>query len=471
MSRYDPNQPIPFESRRVPLEIKVTLSFEKFSGFLTEFSANISMGGMFIKTASPQPEGTQFQLEFKLSDDFKLIQGSAEVVWVRGEDEGPGRPVGMGVRFLDLDEASRALIAKIVERHQAEGGQPFDLEQVGRGVKQTVRPPGLPPTEATLVLAAESLKLGGGTVEGSAQPAKPPPKSRPPAPQRPASPPPSPAASPPGRQAPGRQAPGQQAPPRPASAPPRPPAPAAAPRSYALAGRAQVRSPVRAVSRLLLLLLLGLGLGAVTIIFLQPDFVSDFVSDLLSEPETSTVVMATRPQDAAPRRGTGPHLRELPPAPPAAAGDASAQPAASPPPQGQPGTAAPAQGPLPPVASTSGGDGRLSRVDQISWRQAADETVVTLWGNGPFSQGRYTRLRLEEGSPREVVMVRGIDEPFTSSVLAAGTVELRQIRTGYHFKAEGNELHVVLDLASPAVRLTRVRSEGLQLHLHLGSSP
>lgn len=130
----DPSSKVDLERRRVPLERKISLKFKEFRGFITEYSQNLSMGGMFIRTSDPKPVGTIFDFELSLTDDFKLVQGIGEVIWVRATDDGPERPSGMGVRFLDLSSESRRLIQRIVEEQVAHGGTPFELE-----------PPGFPP--------------------------------------------------------------------------------------------------------------------------------------------------------------------------------------------------------------------------------------------------------------------------------------------------------------------------------------
>jgi hypothetical protein len=45
--------PVSRDSQRVPLETRVQLKFEWFGGFISEYSANISPGGMFIRTQTP----------------------------------------------------------------------------------------------------------------------------------------------------------------------------------------------------------------------------------------------------------------------------------------------------------------------------------------------------------------------------------------------------------------------------------
>jgi uncharacterized protein (TIGR02266 family) len=130
---------IPRDSRRVPLETRVQFKFDRFSGFLSEYSANISPGGMFIRTSAPQPVGTSLDLEFRLGDGFELIKGRGEVIWTRAEDEGIARPAGMGIRFVELSEGSKDLIYRIVDQHILQGGTPFDVTQ---------RPPDLIPAPA-----------------------------------------------------------------------------------------------------------------------------------------------------------------------------------------------------------------------------------------------------------------------------------------------------------------------------------
>ncbi|HYG61605.1 MAG TPA: TIGR02266 family protein [Thermoanaerobaculia bacterium] len=122
---------IPRDSRRVPLETRVQFKFDRFFGFLSEYSSNISPGGMFINTQQPQPPGTVLDVEFSLGEDgFQLIQARGEVIWVRKEDQGPGRPAGMGLRFLELSDGSKELIYRMVDNYVQEGGVPFDLSLV-----------------------------------------------------------------------------------------------------------------------------------------------------------------------------------------------------------------------------------------------------------------------------------------------------------------------------------------------------
>ena len=119
-------QEIPFESRRVPLERRITLKFQHRDGFINEYAANTSLKGMFITAWVPEPCGSVFLFEVQVADRQRLIHGVGEVVWVREAEESPERPSGMGIRFLKLDEASREVINGMVEAHVRCGGTPFD---------------------------------------------------------------------------------------------------------------------------------------------------------------------------------------------------------------------------------------------------------------------------------------------------------------------------------------------------------
>jgi type IV pilus assembly protein PilZ len=159
--------------QRVPLSRRVSLKFKEFRGFITEYSSNISLGGMFIRSEAPKPPGTVFDFELGLTDDFTLVQGIATVVWVRHHSSGDHKPAGMGIRFLDLSPQSRELIQKVVEEHVRSGGTPFDLDAEAPGVLEA-RPSagpaiaperrGSPPPPPARPSVPPDWRLGTGTL-------------------------------------------------------------------------------------------------------------------------------------------------------------------------------------------------------------------------------------------------------------------------------------------------------------------
>jgi molecular chaperone DnaK len=145
----------PRDSTRVPLAHRIQLKFDRFSGFIDEYISNLSPGGIFIRTDTPEDPGQLLEFEFRLGDGFELIRGRGEVVWARQAAEGADRPSGMGVRFLDLSPGSKDLIYKIVDDFVAHGGKPFDL------TASAASPPDLS-NDATMPLTAAVLAPGLG---------------------------------------------------------------------------------------------------------------------------------------------------------------------------------------------------------------------------------------------------------------------------------------------------------------------
>lgn len=85
--------------------------------FIEHHSYDVSNGGMFIKTPSPFPPGTLLKFEVKIAEDQRVMQGVGRVVWKRDEN-GPTHddPAGMGIKFIKIDEASKAVIERLLEQ-------------------------------------------------------------------------------------------------------------------------------------------------------------------------------------------------------------------------------------------------------------------------------------------------------------------------------------------------------------------
>ncbi len=118
----------PGEAHRATLERAIGLRFKHLGDFVDELAANLSTGGMFIRTRRPHPVGSVFEFELRLTDDRPPIAGKAQVAWVRRRSDTLDEPVGMGVRFVELEDESRRRIAELVAAHEAAGGQPAGLE-------------------------------------------------------------------------------------------------------------------------------------------------------------------------------------------------------------------------------------------------------------------------------------------------------------------------------------------------------
>lgn len=398
---------IPRDSRRVPIETRVQFTFDRFSGFILEYSSNISPGGMFLKTRTPLPAGKVIDFECSLGDGYELIKGRAEVVWTRLEDDGPTRPAGMGVRFLELSEGSQELIYRMVDQHIQQGGTPFDVTQ-GETLSMAPRTSGRPVDDDDPTDASHWLPKLDEVLDPEPPPA---------APSLPES---------------GvRHAPAFTA--------------------FGTAAAKPQRSPWPWI---LIGVLAALGIT----FFLMQDVILDYLLEpaetaapgpaaRLPRPSVRPVPAASDPQttegavedEPGPAAGTAP---EPSPTPVAAVPEPSRTPEA---PSGPP----------------------LSEITDIVSRPAAGGgTEVVLQADGVFGPDRFLHSRIEGNPPRELFRIPRVARNFRSSRITVGTAEVLQVRVGHH-PEQDNELHVVLDLAHPSVQVVGVEPAGRELRIRL----
>ena len=70
----------------------------------TDYSINLSTGGVFIETADYLPVDTRLNIEFLLSENERTISCKGRVAWVNHPElpVNPNLPAGMGLQFLDI---------------------------------------------------------------------------------------------------------------------------------------------------------------------------------------------------------------------------------------------------------------------------------------------------------------------------------------------------------------------------------
>ncbi|WNZ61391.1 TIGR02266 family protein [Myxococcus sp. MxC21-1] len=100
---------------RKAVGLLVKLKHESVGSFAEEFATNLSPGGMFIRSRTPQAVGTPVKFEVQIAGGVRVLRGSALVRWVR-EVGDPAGPPGMGLQFEELDTASRALVEMMLMR-------------------------------------------------------------------------------------------------------------------------------------------------------------------------------------------------------------------------------------------------------------------------------------------------------------------------------------------------------------------
>jgi uncharacterized protein (TIGR02266 family) len=90
-----------------PRDLRVTaqfqITFQTVDALVVAYSANLSRGGLFLKTDRSMPEGSEISLVIKLPDGGTDIEVPCTVVFVR--DGHDGQTAGMGLKFIDPDES------------------------------------------------------------------------------------------------------------------------------------------------------------------------------------------------------------------------------------------------------------------------------------------------------------------------------------------------------------------------------
>lgn len=99
---------------RVELNLLVQFRLKDFDQFLSDYSHDISAGGMFIRTDKPKPEGSMLYFQFTTRKDGSVIEGLGKVV--RSVSPGEGDPAGMGIEFVNLEEPTQNLIHDIISK-------------------------------------------------------------------------------------------------------------------------------------------------------------------------------------------------------------------------------------------------------------------------------------------------------------------------------------------------------------------
>jgi type IV pilus assembly protein PilZ len=107
---------------RVPLVFEI--QYESVDQFVTEYTRNISRGGLFIKTVRVLPEGTEFLFNLHVPGFEQPVELRGHVAWVRTAEQvaGSGAVAGMGVRFIygseDEQIFKQGIIGDILRRHR-----------------------------------------------------------------------------------------------------------------------------------------------------------------------------------------------------------------------------------------------------------------------------------------------------------------------------------------------------------------
>ena len=502
-----PEQDSPQRSAtRAAIDAVVRMQFDDSLDVVEGRCYNISIGGMFLDSEVMRPAGSLVRFELLLGEAGS-VRGLGEVVWA--QEAMPGRRSGLGLKFRFLEQRDRQAIFKVVSQHIKE--------------KLAQRPPMAdePPVPDTPLARQRRASLLGEGLPPAAPPE--PPRLEPLRPPEPAAPP-SPATGerpsrsslptisegapiPPPRpldkkgdrpleektwQQPTLAAGRQSRPADPSwlddragfetensgsreNLPLRPGAaedwddrplgsPPAEPHHYLdddpdhFDHRPKPKSfPVVAVVLIGgLLLLLALG------------YFFFFRDSAPSKPEVIRIGAlpgAAPPQSTEPPPLPEPQPRTEPPrTEPALATEPPPKPADQKAPEPKvPESKAPepkAPEPKAPEPKATAGK-EFERVVAVTYRKAAGGLEIVIEGDGEIPAARISNSRLEG---RELLKLFGVKARYEKKELAVGDKWVKGLRFGYHEGgARGNEIHVVIDLASPSAKVAKIRSQGRSL--------
>jgi uncharacterized protein (TIGR02266 family) len=115
------------KDRRAPVSLKVRFKSATVDEFIEHYCKDVSRGGIFIKSSQPMAIGTLLKFQFQLKDESSLIKGVGRVVWTRSpEDAVADQPAGMGIKFIKMDNESKAIVDRIVDSQGDDDGGAFD---------------------------------------------------------------------------------------------------------------------------------------------------------------------------------------------------------------------------------------------------------------------------------------------------------------------------------------------------------
>jgi len=95
------------------VDAQLEVQFVYAEGFFSLRTEDLSVSGMFIATDHLVPVGERLQLVLHLPGKLPVVKAVCEVMRVV-EDPAPGRPAGMGVKFVKIDRASLDAIRRFL---------------------------------------------------------------------------------------------------------------------------------------------------------------------------------------------------------------------------------------------------------------------------------------------------------------------------------------------------------------------
>lgn len=101
---------------RFSVELDVTVG--SHHNFYVGFAEDLSTGGVFVATHTQKQTGVILDININLAGCERPIKGVGEVRWAREFREGSSVPPGLGVRFVELEDGSEAMIEEFLKSRE-----------------------------------------------------------------------------------------------------------------------------------------------------------------------------------------------------------------------------------------------------------------------------------------------------------------------------------------------------------------
>jgi uncharacterized protein (TIGR02266 family) len=115
---------------------------------VAKHAEDVSAEGMLLRTASALGVGKLVDFEVQLQSGKSVLSGAGRVAWKRDAPDGE-RPAGVAIKFVDLDEAGRAVVEQFLAARMTQAGE-FDLVPPATAAKKTVLGMGSPFASASV---------------------------------------------------------------------------------------------------------------------------------------------------------------------------------------------------------------------------------------------------------------------------------------------------------------------------------
>jgi len=115
----------PSSPEGTPITLRIKFKSVSLDDFVARYGADVSAGGIFIRTKQPLGVGSALHFDFSLADGSPLMTGLGTVVWIREpEPSRAGSIPGMGVRFDQLAPESQQTHQQILAIKARRGDRP-----------------------------------------------------------------------------------------------------------------------------------------------------------------------------------------------------------------------------------------------------------------------------------------------------------------------------------------------------------